>query len=286
MKRIFKVILVFCFIFTSMVSAQPINNSMKHSLFESTDLEYEIQGTGEAVLLIHGAGVAAAFSPLMKEDALTNNYQLIRYHRQGFADSSFPNAPFSIQDQANDAAMLLQSLGVDKVHVVGHSLGGAIAFQLSLDYPELVHSLVLLEPGGIRFPGATPPIGLISALDQYMSGDAEGAIDTMFEYVFGGEWPDGTESAVPGGPDQARKDAKNTFEIEVPAMMEWQFAEEEAKYIFQPVLFILGGSELWGRGIKNGIFEINITSIRRSYTCRCKSFSTITGTRSCGDTDS
>src|SRR5262249_5218959 len=104
--------------------------------------EYESRGGGEAVLLIHGSHIAGAFLPLMNEPSLAN-YRLIRYHRRGFAGSTKHEGPFSIKDQAADALALLQHLGVERAHIVGHSYGGLIALQLALDPPELVHSLVL-----------------------------------------------------------------------------------------------------------------------------------------------
>src|SRR5688572_16729757 len=75
------------------------------------ELEYEVHGTGEPVLLIHGTGVAATFYPTMTEPSLAG-YRLIRYHRRGFAGSSRAPAPFSIRDQAADAVALLKALGV------------------------------------------------------------------------------------------------------------------------------------------------------------------------------
>ena len=54
----------------------------------SGELEYEVQGTGEPVLLIHGAILADAFRPLLTQSALADHYRLMSYHRRGFAGAA------------------------------------------------------------------------------------------------------------------------------------------------------------------------------------------------------
>ena len=83
---------------------------------------------------------------------LTERYQLVRYHRRGYAGSSTVGRSFSITDQATDCAELIRGLGIERAHIVGHSSGGPIALQLALDAPEMVESLVLLEPGLLDVP--------------------------------------------------------------------------------------------------------------------------------------
>src|SRR5689334_20556635 len=109
-------------------------------------LEYDIVGTADPVVLIHGAFLTEAYAPLCGEAAVTAACRLVRYHRRGYAGSSRVSAPFSTEQQAADCRALLMGLDIERAHVVGHSSGGAIALQLALDAPELVHSLILLEP--------------------------------------------------------------------------------------------------------------------------------------------
>lgn len=226
------------------INAQTDNNNMVHIPVKNGELEYEIQGEGEPVLFIHGSHIAATFLTLMSEPSLSD-YQLIRYHRQGFAGSSFPKVPFSIQDQAADVVALLTHLEIEKAHIVGHSYGGDIALQLSLDYPEFVHSIILLEPAIVNLPGVTMNLEQFNAaITQYESGDTEGAVDTFATWVIGKEWQNELEKVNPGGSKQAKRDGKNFFEVEVPALNQWQFGAEEAAKISQPVLYIMGSLSL------------------------------------------
>lgn len=118
---------------------------MERARVNGVELEYELKGSGEPVLLIHGSHIGRSFLPLLAQPSLTKKYRLIRYHRRGFLDSALARGPVSIKDQAADAQALLEHLGAHRAHVVGHSFGGAIALQLAVDAPTYVHSLVLLE---------------------------------------------------------------------------------------------------------------------------------------------
>ena len=205
------------------------------------ELEYEVRGDGEPVLLIHGSHIASAFLPLMSEASL-GNYRLIRYHRRGFAGSTKHDGLFSIERQAADALALLRYLGVKRAHVAGHSYGGVIAMQLAVDAPDVVHSLILLEPALVMVPSgaefATETVA--PSMERYHAGDGVGAVDTFMRGVCGENWRDNTARTVPGGPEQAERDAATFFEVEMPALGEWKFDGAQAKQISQPILHVLG----------------------------------------------
>ncbi|OKH28756.1 alpha/beta fold hydrolase [Chroogloeocystis siderophila] len=107
------------------------------------ELFYNIQGTGEPLLLIPGFACDYAHWDLLMPSLVTE-YQVIRLDNRGIGQSSAPDSPYSIKQMAKDAAILLEHIGVSKVHVAGHSMGGQIAQELALAHPEKVHSLMLL----------------------------------------------------------------------------------------------------------------------------------------------
>lgn len=218
---------------------------MERAPVRGAELEYEIRGRGEPVLLIHGSHIAGAFLPLMNEPSLAN-YRLIRYHRRGFAGSTKHERPFSIEHQAADALGLLQHLGVERAHIVGHSYGGVVALQLALDAPEVVHSLVLLEPAIVRMvpSGADIAEVIMASMKRYDAGDRAGAVDSFMQHVVGPEWRAEVAPLVPGGSEQAVRDARTFFEVEVPALEQWEFDDAKAQNISQPILYVLGSESL------------------------------------------
>ena len=220
---------------------------MQRARIDRAELEFEVTGTGEPVLLIHGAFIAEAYAPLCGEPALSG-YRLVRYHRRGYAASSPVTAPFSIGQQAADCRALLEQLGIECAHVVGHSSGGAIALQLALDAPQVVHSLILLEPGLLDVPsGALLPQVLEPMLAQYGAGDKEGAADNFLRWAIGLEYRAWLDRLIPRAFEQSVDDADTFFGVELPSMQEWRFTREDARRITQPVLGVLGAesASIW-----------------------------------------
>lgn len=221
---------------------------MKRAPVEGGQLEYEVRGEGESVLLIHGGVIAASYVPVMREPALAS-YRLIRYHRRGYAGSTKPEpgASVSIGQQAADAAALLQHLKIERAHIVGHSYGGVIALQLALDAPQVVHSLTLLEPPIVQFVPSGQEFGkqtMEPALVRYRAGDRSGALDIFMRKAVAANWKSALARTIPGSPEQAERDVRTGFEIEGPALNEWKFDPQRARAISQPILHVAGSESL------------------------------------------
>ena len=211
---------------------------MERARVNGVELEFELKGSGEPVLLIHGSHIGRSFLPLLAQPSLTEKHMLIRYHRRGFLDSAPARGPVSIKDQAADALALLEYLHMSRAHVVGHSYGGAIALQLAVDAPTYVHSLVLLEAALTTVPHWKDVRELVaSTSEHYRQGDWEAAVDPFL-----GSPAERAAVArnVPGALEQVIRDLDTYFRVEAPAHEAWHFSAEEGKQITQPVLFIRG----------------------------------------------
>jgi pimeloyl-ACP methyl ester carboxylesterase len=208
------------------------------------ELEYELRGSGEAVVLVHWGLCAAWGEPLMDEPALADRFRLLRYHRAGFAGSDRMEGPVGMADHAEHCRLLMRHLGIERAHVVGHSSSALIALQLALDAPGVVGTLALMEPAR-----PVPPTEaqaefvrdfVAPALERHRAGDRAGAVDTFASGVFGADYADRLERGLPGAFEQAVDDADAFFAQELPALTQWSFTPEDAERIEQPVLAVLG----------------------------------------------
>src|SRR6266581_4301858 len=125
---------------------------MEKAKLNGVELEYEVTGSGEPVLLISTGPIADSFLPLLSEQQLAEHYRLITYRQRRLGQST--PVPVSFSEHAADAAALLRHLGVRRTHVAGHSTGAVIALQLAVDCPDIVHTLALLEPPLLGVPSA------------------------------------------------------------------------------------------------------------------------------------
>jgi len=219
-------------------------SAMRRVAVDGVDLEVEVRGSGEPVLLVQAALVADEFLPLASQPALRDHYRVIRYHRRGYARSSTVQGPGSIQRDAVDGLGLLAALGVARAHVVGFSYSGAVALQMAADSPTWVHSLVLLEPPPVHVPSAAQFFAANAQLmqDYHHARGPVAALDRFLTRVIGPDWRAAIERALPGAPEQMEQDIGTFFDTDMPALLPWRFGAEDARRITQAVLHI-GGSE-------------------------------------------
>ena len=222
---------------------------MDPATVNGVELEYEVVGAGEPVLLISPV-LADGFVPLTAEPALAG-YQLIRYHKRGWVGSTHTPGAVSVSDHAADAAALLAHLGVPTAHVAGHSSGAAVAAQLALEHPETVHTLALLELSLLSVPSwrslLRPGRTSVRGLRQSGPRGRPRPVHERRERPRLGESRAVLDEHLPGAVEQAVKDADTFFGVELPALGEWTFGSEQAAAIGHPVLSVLGGKTqpLW-----------------------------------------
>ncbi|AGC49242.1 alpha/beta fold family hydrolase [Myxococcus stipitatus DSM 14675] len=113
---------------------------------DGVSLHYEEAGQGIPVLLLHGLGSSGGDWEWVIP-RLANGYRLIVPDARGHGRSSKPPGAYGVPLFARDIAGLCDALGLTRVHVVGLSMGGMMGFQLALDRPDLVRSLVIVNSG-------------------------------------------------------------------------------------------------------------------------------------------
>ncbi len=105
-------------------------------------------GSGPALLLLHGWGATKELmTPLAQR---LTGYRTVIPDLPGFGSTAMPPQAWGVEEYAAWTLALLDRLGIDRAHVIGHSNGGRVAIALAVTHPERVNRLVLTDSAGIR----------------------------------------------------------------------------------------------------------------------------------------
>ncbi len=142
------------------------------------NLYYEEHGDGHPLMLIHGLGSSTRDWEFQVPE-FSKSYRVITFDLRGHGHSDKPAGPYDIPMFAADLAGLLHALGTLSAHIVGISLGGAVAFQFALDFPAMVRTLSIVNSGPTL--GGTPEqdqkeielrVGVVQQLGMRAMGEA------------------------------------------------------------------------------------------------------------------
>ncbi len=124
------------------------------------NMYYEIHGEGEPLVLIPGFGVNVDYF-FLHIPVFARYYKVVVFDNRGAGRSDAPDIPYTIKMMADDLAGLLDIIGIDSAHIQGASMGGAIAQEFALSYPDKVRSVTLASTGcgsSHRVPPSDPQI--------------------------------------------------------------------------------------------------------------------------------
>lgn len=115
---------------------------MPHAEVNGQRLYYEVAGDGDPVLLVMGlAGDHLSWAPQVR--ALAEDYRVVTFDNRDVGQSSYATEPYEIADMARDTLALADALGLDRFHLIGMSMGGAISQHVALEAPDRVLTLTL-----------------------------------------------------------------------------------------------------------------------------------------------
>ncbi|MBG0566720.1 alpha/beta fold hydrolase [Actinoplanes aureus] len=217
----------------------------------SAELAYtDSGGDGDALLLIHGGGLADWFTPLADGPTL-RRHRVIRLVRAGYTGAPPPDG-LTVGDHSEHTAALLRRLGATPAHVVAHSSGSTVALQLAIDHPGLVRTLTLCEPplvDALTAPGDHellhaefgPVIGSVMA--AIARGDLPAAFDTFMTLVCGpGYRRVMTDTLGAELVEDAVSRCRYFFTDESRAVSAWDVDPAALAHLRPPVLLVQGGA--------------------------------------------
>lgn len=207
---------------------------------------FELEGHGPALVLIHGGLVNHHLWDDQFEYFVQQGYQVLRYDVRGFGQSSAPDRSFAHHD---DLKLLMDSLGLERAVIMGLSMGGGIAIDFALAYPEKVAALIPVAAGlgGYKMQSAVSQQMNQELKAAYEAGDKPKAVEISLQL-----WTDGPARAHSHIDPSVRKkvramttevfdlpDSDNNFgqELTPPAI-------DRLANIHAPTLFIVGDQDV------------------------------------------
>jgi pimeloyl-ACP methyl ester carboxylesterase len=151
--------------------AAPVKSG--HLPVNGVDYYYEIHGTGEPLLLLHGGlGSIDMFGPVLP--AISEGRKVIAVDLHGHGRTALGNRRIDLADMGDDMAAIVRKLGHEKVDVLGYSLGGGVGFHLAAQHPQMVRRLALVSTGYAQsgfYPEMLPQQAAVgAAMAEQMKG--------------------------------------------------------------------------------------------------------------------
>lgn len=121
-----------------------------HVFLHGRDLAYrDLPGIGTPVLLIHGIGSSMDTWADIPDRLSAQGIHVVAVDLPGHGESSKGPGDYSLGSLASTLRDLLDHLGIDRVHLIGHSLGGGVSMQFAYQFPDRVESMLLESSGGL-----------------------------------------------------------------------------------------------------------------------------------------
>ncbi len=192
---------------------------MPSARINNIDCYYEIYGNGSPLILIAGlAGDSQSWQPIL--GGLAEYFKVVVFDNRGIGRTRYPRDSFQISTLALDTVCLLDELAIEKADILGHSMGGYIAQEIAIEYPERVDRLILASTCAVTSQKNKSLFGgLLKALESGKSYEL--FIREFFYLIFTPEYlsnKENIESAVKSALDYPFPVTPEGFKLQVEAL--------------------------------------------------------------------
>jgi pimeloyl-ACP methyl ester carboxylesterase len=223
-----------------------MESTSKYLNVNGISTHYHERGKGEPVLLIHGSGpgVTAWANWRLILPKLSENFHVFAPDIVGFGYTDRPeNIEFGVETWTEHLISFIEEIGKGPVHIIGNSLGGALALHIARKRPELVGKMVLMGAAGVSFPitngldkvwGYEPSVENMKELLEIFAYNQDFATDELAELRYQASIQPGLQEAF----------SKMFAEPRQEKLDQLALPEEQIKQINHPVLMIHGREDI------------------------------------------
>lgn len=210
---------------------------MSAVIIDNQVVHYEVFGRGRPVLFLHGwLGSWRYWYPTI--EVVSEHFRTYSFDFWGFGDSRRKQTQESIQAYSDQVIRFLDALGIDRVMVVGHSMGGMVALKTALSYPERISRVATV---GAPIDGDSLS-WLLKLTDRPFFADAFARLPWLRRYLFGFFLGETSDPAVSEMIDDSVKSSANTLRYAVSSMWRTDLRPELPR-LRVPTLIVHGGRD-------------------------------------------
>ena len=107
------------------------------------NMHYEVHGDGFPIVMITGVSFCLKIWDNVLIDSLSKQFKVILFDNRGAGQTDIPEGEYTIKMMADDTTGLMDALNIERAHILGFSMGGMIAQEVALNYPQKVEKLIL-----------------------------------------------------------------------------------------------------------------------------------------------
>ena len=220
------------------------NISSKKVHVDGIDIAYKTFGKGDPIILINGYSFAMdSWDPVLLRK-LAANHTVIIFDNRGIGNTtSGDEKVYSIGLFAHDIAGLLEALNISKADVLGWSMGGAVAQELAINYPDRVGKLIVYASfcGPVESVRASQEV--LNALTNE-TGTAEDRIERFLPLIFSEKWRNENPNYLESIPKTTETISNQTLSHQLQAIVNWAGICNKLTNITQPTLVIVGTKDI------------------------------------------
>lgn len=223
-------------------------SDLPYATVKDVDIYYEIHGPSDAPPVVFIGGWASYRWIWFRQiPAFKERYRCIVFDNRGAGKSSKPDYPYTMDMFASDVVGLMEAINIDNAHILGISMGGLIAQQIAISYPEKVRSLILVSThfgGPNHVPMDNQTMALLIAIPTETLSRAQ-ALDMRYRATFSPQFLQENRLLIELTEEWANQHPAPLYaQVHQTSAVSAFNAEEEVKQIAAPTLILHGDSDI------------------------------------------
>jgi len=207
------------------------------------DIAYKMFGIGSPVLLINGLSAPLDFWDPVFLERVSSNHTVVVFDNRGIGNTTSGEKMFTVKQFADDTAGLLDALKIKKAEVIGWSMGGMIAQELALEYPDKIRKIVIYASTCGGKESILPSMQVMKAFTDQFGTQSE-RLQKFLPLLFPEKWRTQNPDYLENIPTSMEKISDLTISQQRDAIINWPGTCNYLDKISQETLVIVGTDDI------------------------------------------